>query len=125
MTMTTKPGFTGVTIGPDGTIIGRRVTENGAQPFISSLAMLWIELAWDEQHPECVRRLCLTQDGLGTPGAIPPEADYLTAIRASSYEGRVKMLELVRRYVSDTYMAELLGVPLLDLRRVLKDAYDI
>lgn len=121
----TRPAFTGVTVGPDGTVIGRRVIGNDTLPFLNSLAMLWIELAWDKQHPECVRRLALLQDGLGTPGAVAPGLEYLPPIRASSFEARIKMLEVARDYVDDEEMAELLGLLLDDLRKILNEAYGL
>lgn len=117
--------FQGVTIGPDGTVIGRRVTSTGRQPFVSSLAMLWIDLAWEDGHPRLIEQLCLLQDGLGKPGLIPPEMDYQPAIRASSFEAVTKMLAVARAYLSDERIAELLGVQVGDLIEVLDSAYGL
>lgn len=117
------PELRDVTIGPDGTMIGR---SPGGMRFIKPLDLHWIETAWSSGLHGVVARLALAQDGLdGRQGSAPADLNYLPAIRASSREARTRMLDIAESYVSAPVMAEHLGLTVDVLSQIVAEAYGL
>lgn len=121
--MTLTIAYKGVTVGDDGTVIGKQQQGERWVNFIYPLDLLWIETAWDPAYPSAVKEMHLIQDGFGKPGDIVVGDHGLNGARRSTPEARRRMLQVARRYVKDEVMAAALGMTVDTLRQVLSTAY--
>lgn len=115
-----------ITVGPDGTVMGRMLQDGGWIRFIYPLDLLWIEEVWqDGRHLLAVRDMFLVQDGFGRPGKLARGEAPITGARLSTPPARAKMLAIARQYLNDEQMADFLGLDVDTLRQVLESAYRI